>query len=514
MRRGLASLILGLSLLVATASWAGFVLSHTVLDPGRSERLADHLLDDPAVRSSIQSRLADALAKQVPANVPVPRQTLEAAAQVALDDPRVETLVRDGIVQAHQNALAGNDDPIMLDATVLGQAGRDALVRAVPTLDRVLPAAPPVSVEVPGTGLSWLGTVKSNVDHWTPIGAAVALAGIVLAFVLARNRPAALRRVAFWAFASSAFWIIMAYAIPSIARSVAPSSAAIASAAVDVFFGAMVRPAVVLAGVGVALLLISFVWPSMARRRPAAMLDRASRNLQPAGGTLAGERRYRASARTPRRPGTGVELEAGWPDGQLDQSWAGGPPGAAFPTQAGPTGPPLAGHPAGAVGRREPTAEYPVIMSSVSPQPGSPQPGSAHPDQWATPSLTAAYPDPAYPDPAHPSAQSYPTASDAPTATSLPVVPPATAGPPALAQDGPWVEGVGYVDSPGRGRPFDPSGRYDADPADSFDLTGPQPTSARSADPASPYDPADLDDDSPTVSHPLNRPISDRGADR
>ena len=34
MRRGLASLIMGLSLLIATASWAGFVMSRTVLDPG------------------------------------------------------------------------------------------------------------------------------------------------------------------------------------------------------------------------------------------------------------------------------------------------------------------------------------------------------------------------------------------------------------------------------------------------------------------------------------------------
>ena len=67
-----------------------------------------------------------------------------------------------------------------------------------------------------------------------------------------------------------------AYAIPALVKTIAPSSVAVASAAVDVFFGAMIRPATVLAGLGMVLLLASFVWPSVQRRRPAAMLDKAS----------------------------------------------------------------------------------------------------------------------------------------------------------------------------------------------------------------------------------------------
>ncbi|MGI9615383.1 MAG: hypothetical protein ACR2QO_20900 [Acidimicrobiales bacterium] len=284
MRRGLASLIMGLSLLVATASWAGFVLSRTVLDPGRSEALADTLLEDPEVRATIVDRLADSAESQIPTDVPVTRDVVDAAAENALEDPRVEALIRDGLVQAHQNALNGIDEPVMLDGAALGAAGRDAVVAQQPDLDPFLPQAPTLEVELPSTGLSWLGTVKSYVDRYTLFGAIVAIAGVSAAFVLARRRAAALRRVAFWAVSASAFWIAAAYALPWVLERIAPSSVSIASAAVDVFFGAMIRPALTLAGVGVGLLLLSFFWPAIERRRPAAMLDQAATAAESRGG--------------------------------------------------------------------------------------------------------------------------------------------------------------------------------------------------------------------------------------
>ena len=49
---------------MATASWAGFTLSRTILDPGRSERLAEQLLENPQVREALVDRLADAVEPQ------------------------------------------------------------------------------------------------------------------------------------------------------------------------------------------------------------------------------------------------------------------------------------------------------------------------------------------------------------------------------------------------------------------------------------------------------------------
>ena len=272
MRRGLASLIIGLSLLVASASWAGFTLSRTVLDPGRSERLAAQLLDNPDVRQALVIRLADALEDQIPPEVPVRRDLLELGAARALDDPRVEALVLDGVVRVHQNALAGNDEPVVIDAGDLGAAGRDALVLARPELAPVLPASPTVQLELPTAGLSRLGDVKRFVDRYTLVGALIAATGALVALAVARHRAPVLRRVAFWGYGAAAFWLAVGYGVPWLAGNLSPTSAAIASAAADVFFGAMIGPAAVMALVATALLAAGLALPALEGRRGARAL--------------------------------------------------------------------------------------------------------------------------------------------------------------------------------------------------------------------------------------------------
>ena len=74
MRRGLAGLILGLSLAIASLAWAGFVMNHTVLDPGRSERLADQMLENETLRAALVSRLADSMAAALPEGTPIRNQ--------------------------------------------------------------------------------------------------------------------------------------------------------------------------------------------------------------------------------------------------------------------------------------------------------------------------------------------------------------------------------------------------------------------------------------------------------
>lgn len=447
MRRGLASLIMGLSLLVASASWAGFVMSHTVLDPGRSDRLADHLLDDPEVKAAIASRIADGLQAQVPKGVAIPRQTLEVAANVALEDPRVEDLVRDGIVRAHQNALNGVDEPIALDATVLGEAARAALVANVAALDPLLPAAPQLAVEIPATGLSWLGTVKDFVDRFTLLGALAAGAGIALSFLITTRRATVLRRVSFWGFGASAFWLAVAYGLPGVVGFIAPSAMAIASAAVDVFAGAMIRPALVMAGISAALLVASIVWPARERRRPAAMIDKASQG----GRARAAQPRGRA-ARPAAAGGSGV----GGPSDYVIPSATGAP----YPTGASYTG---AAQPGGAYDQGSPSPY-------ADPRYGSPAvQAAAGADPWAGAGTGAGFwmggpgsaPDPTMQYPVISSAAG--TAPPGPAPTPAPAPAPAfgqeshttplwpanagvAAGPSPDTGGGAWVEGVGYID--------------------------------------------------------------------
>lgn len=273
MRRGIAGLILGLSLVVASVAWSGFVLTRTVLDPNRSERLADQVLDNDVLRDALVGRLATSMETVLPAEAAVPRQLLETAATTALDNPEVENLVRSGIVDVHRSALEGDAQPVTIDAAALGSASRQALIDARPELEAFLPAAPELEVELPVGGLSVLGTIRSFVEQATTIGAFIAIIGAATSFAIAKNRPAVLRRVSFWAFGTATFWLVVGFGIPFLAERLAPSSTAVISAFVDVFFGAMIRPGLVMAAFGAACLAGSFFWAAGSATAGARMLQ-------------------------------------------------------------------------------------------------------------------------------------------------------------------------------------------------------------------------------------------------
>ncbi len=270
MRRGLAGLILGLSLVLASVSWAGFVMTRTVLDPGRSERLAEQVFENEQLRDALSDRLASGLETAIPGDLQVPPELLKAAADKALDDPAVQKLVKDGIVATHRNALEGNSDPLTIDASALGAAVRDSLVSLSPELEAVIPAVPPVEVTLPTGRLSFLGRIRNFVEKVTTICGALALVGAAAALLLTTDRPGVLRRVAMWAFGAAAFWMVVGFGIPWLAGKLAPSSDAIIAAVIDVFFGAMIPPAITMAIVGAVLFGVSLAWSTASARQPAA----------------------------------------------------------------------------------------------------------------------------------------------------------------------------------------------------------------------------------------------------
>lgn len=355
MRRGLAGLILGLSLLVASVAWSGFVLLHTVLDPGRSESLADEMLDNSLLREAMVDTMADAIETGVPGGVVVPRAQLEAAAGVALDDPRVEAVVRDGFVRMHQNALNGVDEPVVIDPSAFGASARDALVAARPELDAVLPPVPPAAITLPDTGLSFLGDVRDFLDRTVAVASLAALAGAVLALLITTDRPGVLRRVAMWAFAASAFWLIIGYGVPWLAQRLLPGSAAVFAAGVEVLLGAMILPALLLAGAGLVLVVLSVLWDGVAQAGQArSRRDRVQRGAprpvgRPSPAAAAPASFRMAPPPPPTGPATG--LRAGPRDGgrppypvrstdPVDRTQVGpSPAGPWSPTTPGPAAP-------------------------------------------------------------------------------------------------------------------------------------------------------------------------------
>ena len=269
MRRSLSGLVLGLALIVGSLSWASYVLTRTVLDPSRSEAFADQVIDNQRLRSALIGRLADGLAESVPFDAPVPRQALESAAEDALNEPGIADELKRALVLVHQNALNGVEEDVVLDASVLGLAARNQLVGDRPGLEGQVPEAPRIEVQVPTSGLAFLGTVKSGVKTFTLYSGAGALLAGLLALIVAKDRPRILRRVAVWAFGTAAFWLAMGIGVPIAVEILAPASAAVVAGAIEVFFGSMIRPAIIMAAIGGGLLVLSALWPSVARRRPA-----------------------------------------------------------------------------------------------------------------------------------------------------------------------------------------------------------------------------------------------------
>lgn len=266
MRRALAAAVLGLSLWIGSLAWSGFVMTRTVLDPGRSEAVAEALLENDAVRDQLVANIASGIETTLPPGAPVDRPTIEAAARTALESPQVEALFLDAFVRTHQAFLGEGEPPKSIDGGAFGAAARDALVQSRPELDGILPPAPSVPVPLPTERIPNLGGVRSFLLTAIPALAGVAALGALLALMVASNRPAVIRRAGIWAIGLSAIVLIFAYGIPAAAEAWAPAQAEIVAALIGALASSTRGPALGLAGAGVAGLLLSLVWkaaPSM-----------------------------------------------------------------------------------------------------------------------------------------------------------------------------------------------------------------------------------------------------------
>lgn len=269
MRRGLAALLMSLSMVLASLAWAGFVMLHTVLDPGRSASVAQQMIDNDQVRSAITGRLADLMIDRIPSDVPMPDEVVDRAAGAAVDDPAVQTAIVEAITTAHRNALEGIDEPVTVAGDALARAGREALVENDGALESALPSMSDLTVELPTTGFAWIGRLRDLLERFVNLAGAASLIGVAASFVISPNRPAILRRVAYWAFGASAFWLIVAFGLPRVADLLAPSSTALVNAVIEIFFGAMIGPALALAAFGAGALAASFILPHLLWRQGA-----------------------------------------------------------------------------------------------------------------------------------------------------------------------------------------------------------------------------------------------------
>lgn len=242
MRRSFAAALLGISLWIGSLAWSGFVMTRTVLDPSRSEDVADALLEDDAVRAQLEADIAGGLRAALPDGAPIDPAAIDAGAETALASPAVESLVRSALVRTHQSFLGEGRTP-------------DSIV---------LPAAPSVEVPLPTERVPNLGPVRRGLVDTVPLLAGVAAIGALLSLLVTTDRPRVLRRAGVWAIGLSTLVLAVAFGVPALAQQVVPGRATIVAALVSALAKSTRWPALTLAGAGAAGVLVSYLWRPVA----------------------------------------------------------------------------------------------------------------------------------------------------------------------------------------------------------------------------------------------------------
>jgi hypothetical protein len=270
MRRATSSVLVLVGLFAASVAWWAFAARYTVLDSGRSERIADTLIEQPVLRDAVAEGLATALQQALPPGTPISPETLDAVAHQALDDPRATAALRSALLASHQRLIGEYDGPVSFDVSPIAAAGRDALVAARPELAGSLPETPALSVELPTQHLPKLGWLPERARELAGLAFLLAVTFLGLGMVAASDRPGVLSRSGRWALRAGFFWALFGWGLPYLMTKIdEPRLAALGAIGVAAV-GPMIAPAVLLVSAGIGALLGARAWRTALAALPPA----------------------------------------------------------------------------------------------------------------------------------------------------------------------------------------------------------------------------------------------------
>ena len=260
MRRATASIVVTLGLFAASLAWWSFAARFTVLDSGRSARIADVLSSQPVIRDAVAQGLGTALEQALPPGTPITPDEVSAAAKKALADPRAIAAIKTAIVDSHQRLLGEYSGPVTLDVTPIADAGRDALLAARPDLAKSLPDTPPLSIDLPTQHLPQLGWVPQRAREIGGLAGVLAVAFLGLGMVMASDRPKVLARAGRWALRAGLGCAAFGWAVPYALSKVGEPRLAALGAIGVACVGPLIAPAVTLVCAGIGGLLGARAW--------------------------------------------------------------------------------------------------------------------------------------------------------------------------------------------------------------------------------------------------------------
>lgn len=312
-RRSVAGAVLGISLLMGSFAWSGFVALRTVFDSDRSREVAEELLDNEQVREQLAENTSFAVRSIIPSQVPVEDALIDQVTAELLNNPAVEEIILGAFADTHAAFLGEGDAPESINLTELAEVARSSLVGAAPELDGVVPASPILSVPLPTEHVPDASPVSDVLDKAVPLLAGLAGLGALLALIATNDRPAILRRAGFWALGTTAVYLIIGIGIPFLLRQYAPEQAEVLAALLAALLRSTLLPSIVLGATGIALLGLAGLWSAAAGRGGAGARRAKSRR---APGSDAPHRRKVASMASSdsARQDPPVERGGGTPD--------------------------------------------------------------------------------------------------------------------------------------------------------------------------------------------------------
>jgi hypothetical protein len=288
-------LVVRLAIVAASLAWAGFVLTHTVADPGRGERIAEAVLADDAARAQVVAPMSSAVMSTT-GLPPEQRSFVDANVDRVLRDPSTAAAFVDPFAGSWAR-LWGEDDPRPSDVDLAPVV--DAIAASTPGLGTgLLPTnqfiAP--AVPLPRAQLGWMAGVRSFVGQATLVLAVAAAVGFALGFALG-NRRWVLRRAGVWAIVAGIGWVVVPIVLVWAARRWAPGADQVVAVATEEAVGGLRATALLLVGAGVAVFASSFAPVGFLRVPDLAGGDTATRPVPVAPAPSPGPRR--ASRATP-----------------------------------------------------------------------------------------------------------------------------------------------------------------------------------------------------------------------
>ena len=271
-RRVIAGLILGPALLIGSFAWSGYLALSTIFDENRSATVAQELLDNEKVKAQVAANIAGAISSALPDGTPVTEEQIDAAALAVLNDGRITGLVINSLGETHRSFLGLNDVPQTVDLNPVAEVAREQIASISPEAAAAIPADTDWSIDLPTENIPNSSPVKTFLETSVPFLAGISLVMVLMAFLATSDRPSVLRKAAFWATGTTAVYLIVGYGVPALLRLAIGDQAEIFAALITALLRTTLVPSIVLAGVGAALFLASWLWPderSQPTRAPA-----------------------------------------------------------------------------------------------------------------------------------------------------------------------------------------------------------------------------------------------------